>query len=98
MTPREWEDWLIGSRENFLDQLDSNLHAATANGLIQGGKKLKGMQKEIEMKRYEVRGELEEFKAEQARKRAHNKRMREVQKRGAAKFVQANKTTSQKRG
>ncbi|WP_436939476.1 hypothetical protein [Staphylococcus xylosus] len=98
MTPREWNDWLIGSRESYLDQLDSNLHSATANGLVQGGKKLKGMRKEIEMKRYEIRGELEEFKAEQERKRAHNRRMREIQKRGAAKFYQQHQNTSQKRG
>lgn len=98
MTPGEWNDWLVGSRESFLDQLESNLHAATANGIIQGGKKLKGMQKEIETKRYEIRGELEEYRAEQERKRAHNRRLREIQKRGAAKFLQANTNTSQKRG
>lgn len=98
MTPREWNDWLIGSRESYLDQLDSNLHVATANGLVQGGKKLKGMRKEIETKRYEIRGELEEYKAEQKRKRMHNRRVREGQKRAAAKFFQTNQNTSQKRG
>lgn len=98
MTPNEWKDWVIGSREKYLDQLESNLHVATANGIVQGGKKLKGMSKDIEKKRYEVRGELEVYEAERRRKRIHNKRVREAQKRATAKFLQPNSNTSQKRG
>lgn len=98
MTPSEWKDWIIGGQESVVDNQDNNLHLATAFGLVQGGKKLKRMAKENEAKRREIRGELEEYKQEQHRKRIQNRRIREGQKRATARFLQGMQNTSHKRG
>lgn len=91
MTPAEWKDWVVGGQEKLLDQQENNLHLATAHGLVEGGKKLKGMAKQIEEKRREVRGELEEYREEQRKQRIYNARVREGQKRATAQFLQGMK-------
>lgn len=86
MTPNEWKDWIIGGQDRVLDAKENNLHAAGANGMVQGGKRLKGMYKEIEQKRYEIRGELEDFKRKKEFERNQRLAKREVIKRGARKI------------
>ena len=48
MTPHEWKDWIIGGQDKLLDIRENNLHSAVAHGMVQGGKRLVGMHKEIE--------------------------------------------------
>ncbi|RIL72725.1 hypothetical protein BUY49_02275 [Staphylococcus devriesei] len=98
MTPNEWKDWIIGGKQALLDQQENMLFGAQANGLVQAGKSLKRMQRQIERARYEVRGEEEEYERMRKRKLAQNKRNREVQKRGTRKFMNKMRNTSQKGG
>lgn len=98
LTPNEWKDWIIGRRQALLDEQENMLFMAQANGLVQAGKSLKRMQRQIERARYEVRGQSDEYERMKQRKLAQNKRNREVQKRGTRRFLNSISATSQKGG
>ncbi|MDI3230998.1 hypothetical protein [Staphylococcus pasteuri] len=98
LTPNEWKDWIIGRRQALLDQQENMLFVAQANGLVQAGKSLKRLQKQIDHARYVVRGEEEEYERMRKRKLAQNKRNREVQKRGTRKLMDKMRNTSHKGG
>lgn len=98
LTPNEWKDWIIGRRQALLDEQENMLFMAQANGLVQAGKSLKRMQRQIERARYEVRGQSDEYERMKQRKLAQNKRNREVQKRGTKKFLNLKANTSHKGG
>lgn len=86
MTPIEWNDWVIGGRDKELDRLEANLHAAVANGMVQGGKRLTGMYNELKERRYDIRGQKDEFLREKEREKRQRRNEREAFKRGSAKF------------
>ena len=86
LTPDEWKDWIIGRRQALLDEQENMLFMAQANGLVQAGKSLKRMQRQIERSRYIVRNDEEGYERMRQRKLAQNKRNREVQKRGTRRF------------
>lgn len=88
MTPKEWKDWLIGGQDRLLDAKENNLHMAGANGMVQGGKRLTRMYKEIEQSRYEIRGKLQELRRKRAEERRKRKAEREAVKRGSRKFLE----------
>lgn len=88
MTPKEWRDWLIGGQDILLDAKENNLHMAGANGMVQGGKRLTRMYKEIEQSRYEIRGKLQELRRKRAEERKKRKAEREAVKRGSRKFLE----------
>lgn len=98
LTPNEWNDWIIGRKQALLDQQENMLFMAQANGLVQAGKPLKRMQKQIERNRYIVRNDEEGYERMKQRKLAQNKRNREVQKRGTRRFLNSMRATSQKGG
>ena len=98
LTPNEWKDWVIGRRLALLDEQENLLFGAQANGLVQAGKSLKRLQKQLERARYEVRGQSEEYERMKERKLAHNKRIRNVQKQGTRRFMNSLRNTSQKGG
>ena len=98
LTPNEWKDWIIGRKQALLDEQENMLFMAQANGLVQAGKPLKRMQRQIERARYEVRGQSDEYERMKQRKLAQNKRNREVQKRGTRRFLNSIRATSQKGG
>lgn len=98
MTPSEWKDWVIGGRQALLDQQENMIFMAQANGLVQGGKSLKRLQRHIDHARYAVRDDEEEYQRQRQRKLAQNRRNREAQKRGTHKFMDSLRKTSQKGG
>ncbi|ENR4624010.1 hypothetical protein ACEVOG_000318 [Staphylococcus pseudintermedius] len=51
MTPKEWQDWIRGARERELDQLEHNVHLATANAMAQSKKGVNPMMRQIEKAR-----------------------------------------------
>lgn len=61
MSPLEWRDWIIGGQDKVLDLKEKNLHAAIAYGMVEGGKRLTGMFKEIELQRHQIRGTEDEY-------------------------------------
>lgn len=89
MTPNEWKDWLIGGQDKLLDAKENNLHMAGANGMVQGGKRLTRMYKEIEQSRYAIRGKLDDFKRKRAAERRKRLAEREAVKRGSRKFLES---------
>lgn len=98
LTPNEWNDWIIGRKQALLDEQENMLFMAQANGLVQAGKPLKRMQKQIERNRYIVRGDEEGYERMKERKLAQNKRIRDIQKRGTKKFLNLKANTSHKGG
>lgn len=98
LTPNEWKDWIIGRRQALLDEQENMLFMAQANGLVQAGKSLKRMQRQIERSRYIVRGDEEGYERMRQRKFAQNKRIRDIQKRGTKKFLNLKANTSHKGG
>ena len=98
MSPNEWKDWIIGGQDKILDQKELMIQVAQANGLVQAGKSLKGLQKKLERERYEVRGQSEEYERMKERKLAQNKRNRAVQKQGTRRFMNSLRNTSQRGG
>ncbi|MDW8564713.1 hypothetical protein [Staphylococcus shinii] len=72
----------------MLDAKENNLHAAGANGMVQGGKRLTRMYKEIEQQRYEIRGELDEYKRKVYEEKRKRLAEREAVKRGSRKFLE----------
>lgn len=98
LTPNEWKDWIIGRRQALLDEQENMLFMAQANGLVQAGKSLKRMQRQIERSRYIVRNDEEGYERMRQRKFAQNKRIRDIQKRGTKKFLNLKANTSQKGG
>lgn len=88
MIPSVWNDHIIGGIERQLDQRENNLHLATAMGMVEGGKRLTGMFNEIKEKRYEIRGQKEEYLKEKERLKQERKRQREAFKRGSARFFE----------
>ncbi|MCD8830297.1 hypothetical protein [Staphylococcus gallinarum] len=87
MTPHEWKDWIIGGQDKLLDIRENNLHSAVAHGMVQGGKRLVGMHKEIEQKRYEIRNQLQEYKRKKEMERRKRYAEREAFKRGTRKML-----------
>lgn len=98
MTPKEWKDWIIGRRQALIDQKESMLFMAQANGLVEAGKSLKSLQKQIEKERYLVADKEDEYHEMKQRKMMENKRKRAAQMRGTRKFLNAMNNKSSRRG
>ncbi|MDU0476532.1 hypothetical protein QVA73_06450 [Staphylococcus chromogenes] len=62
MTPKEWQDWIRGARERELDQLEFNLHQATANAMAQSKKGVKPMLKQIAKARENLGKNVQQIK------------------------------------
>ncbi|MCD8832756.1 hypothetical protein K2V58_00350 [Staphylococcus arlettae] len=89
LIPSEWNDWIIGRRQALIDEKESMLFMAQANGMVQAGKRLNKLQNLLERERYIVKGQEEKYELKRKQKLAHNKRIRDIQKRGTAKFYAA---------
>ncbi|WP_294582952.1 hypothetical protein [uncultured Staphylococcus sp.] len=87
MSPLEWRDWIIGGQDKVLDLKEKNLHAAIAYGMVEGGKRLTGMFKEIELQRHQIRGTEDEYYEEKRREKEQRLRERQAFLRGAKKFI-----------
>lgn len=87
MTPLEWHDWVIGGKDKYLDQRMLGVEAAQANGLVQAGKNLKKITKDIEKQRYEIR-EPGSYKRIQQARLAEEKRRRELFKEGTRRWLE----------
>ncbi|MBY7665080.1 hypothetical protein HRV87_009055 [Staphylococcus agnetis] len=87
MRPSEWRDWIIGSQEKYLDQRMLGVEAAQANGLVQAGKPLKRITKDIEKQRYEIH-EPGSYKRIQQARLAEEKRKRELFKEGTRRWLE----------
>ena len=87
MTPNEWKDWIIGGQDKYLDQKELMIQVAQANGLVQAGKSLKRMTREIERQRFEIRnpGSYERIKRAELE---HEKRRRELFKSGTKRWLE----------
>ncbi|MDU0433866.1 hypothetical protein QVA48_01405 [Staphylococcus haemolyticus] len=90
MSPNEWKDWIIGGQDKYLDQKELMIQVAQANGLVQAGKSLKRMTREIERQRYEIRnpGSYERIKRAELE---HEKRRRELFKSGTKRWLEEQK-------
>ncbi|UVD90670.1 MAG: hypothetical protein NRZ54_08675 [Staphylococcus haemolyticus] len=90
MSPNEWKDWIIGGQDKILDQKELMIQVAQANGLVQAGKSLKRMTKEIERQRFEIRnpGSYERIKRTEFE---HEKRRRELFKSGTKRWLEEQK-------
>ncbi|WP_432717812.1 hypothetical protein AAA448_06160 [Staphylococcus equorum] len=86
LIPYEWSDWIIGRRQALIDQKESMLFMAQANGMVQAGKRLNKLQNQLERERYVVRGEEYKYELKRKQKLAQNKRKRERDMRGTRKF------------
>lgn len=100
LVPHKWMDWIIGRQQSIIDQKETMLFMAQANGLVQAGKRLTKLQNQLERERYIVRGEEDKYELKRKKKLAHNKRIREIQKRGTSKFYASlnRRNTSHKGG
>lgn len=100
LVPHIWNDWIIGRRQALIDQKESMLFMAQANGIVQAGKRLTKLQNQLERERYIVRGEEDKYELKRKQKLAQNKRDRERAMRGTRKFVSSlnNRNTSHKGG
>ena len=98
LIPSEWNDWIIGRRQALIDEKESMLFMAQANGMVQAGKKLNKLQNLLERERYIVKGQEEKYELKRKQKLAHNKRIRDIQKRGTEKFYAALNKNSHKGG
>lgn len=87
MTPSEWKDWIIGGQDKYLDQRELTIQIAQANGLVQAGKSLKRITKDIERQRYEIRDPGSYERIKQARL-AEEKRKRELFKAGTRRWLE----------
>ena len=90
LTPNEWKDWVIGRRLALLDEQETLLFGAQANGLVQAGKSLKRMTRDIERQRFEIRnpGSYERIKRAELE---HEKRRRELFKSGTKRWLEQQK-------
>lgn len=86
MTPSEWKDWIIGGQDKYLDQRELTIQIAQANGLVQAGKSLKRLTKDIEQQRYEIR-EPGSYKRIQQERMEEEKRKRELFKEGTRRWL-----------
>lgn len=100
LVPHKWSDWIVGRRQALIDQKESMLFMAQANGMVQAGKRLTKLQNQLERERYIVRGEEDKYELKRKQKLAQNKRNRERVMRGTRKFYNSlnNRNTSHKGG
>ncbi len=84
----------------MIDQKESMLFMAQANGMVQAGKRLTKLQNQLEHERYIVRGEEDKYELKRKQKLAQNKRERARVMRGTSKLVSSlnNRYTSHKGG
>ncbi|AMG20702.1 hypothetical protein QI334_03110 [Staphylococcus saprophyticus] len=100
LVPRKWSDWIVGRRQALIDQKETMLFMAQANGMVQAGKRLTKLQNQLERERYIVRGEEDKYELKRKQKLAQNKRERARAMRGTRRFVNSlnNRNTSHKGG
>lgn len=84
----------------MIDQKESMLFMAQANGMVQAGKRLTKLQNQLERERYIVRGEEDKYELKRKQKLAQNKRERARVMRGTRKFYNSlnKRKTSHKGG
>lgn len=84
----------------MIDQKESMLFMAQANGMVQAGKRLTKLQNQLERERYIVRGEEDKYELKRKQKLAQNKRERARVMRGTRKFYNSlnNRKNSHKGG
>lgn len=84
----------------MIDQKETMLFMAQANGMVQAGKRLTKLQNQLERERYIVRGEEDKYELKRKQKLAQNKRERARAMKGTRRFVNSlnNRNTSHKGG
>lgn len=91
MTPKVWLLMIKGAKEKELDQLEINIHQATANAMAQGGKSLRGMVREIANSRKSLYMSKEEIRRDKELTEYRNKHIRKRQIEAGNKFIEAQK-------
>ncbi|WP_353452833.1 hypothetical protein [Staphylococcus coagulans] len=87
MTPFEWRDWIIGGKDRQLDMRELSVGIAEANGLVQAGKSLKRIVRDIEKQRYEIRDDLDSYYRKKDKELQERVRRRKLFQQGTEKFM-----------